>query len=262
MYTKTGLINYISAIGIEPNDTILVHSSMKSIGDVEGGADTVLDAFIEYMKPGLLIFPTHTWAQMNDKYNVFNPMTEPSCVGLLSNLFLKRPGVVRSLHPTHSVAALGQDAESYVDGEEQWDTPCPRKGCWGKLYDRKAKILFLGCSLRNNTLLHGVEEWNSLPMRLADKYQYLKIITPKGQAIDRPLYRHYTPSCDVSQNYGKMEVPFLHTGVAQKGFIGDADSILCDAVGMADLTTFLLQKNPNLFGDPIPVPAKWYMLSA
>lgn len=64
MYTKTDLINCITAIGIKPNDTLLVHSSIKAIGEVEGGADTVLDAFIEYMKPGLLIFPTHTWAQM------------------------------------------------------------------------------------------------------------------------------------------------------------------------------------------------------
>ena len=84
---------------------------MKSVGEVEGGADTVLDAFIDYMKDdGLLIFLTHTWEQINDEYNVFNPMTEPSCVGILTNLFMKRPGAVRSLHPTHSVAAIGKDA--------------------------------------------------------------------------------------------------------------------------------------------------------
>jgi aminoglycoside 3-N-acetyltransferase len=129
MHTKNDLINSISAIGIKPDDTLLVHSSMKSIGEVGGGADTVLDAFIEYMKPGLLIFPTHTWAQMNDEYSVFNPITEPSCVVILSNLFLKRPGVVRSWHPTHSVVAIGKDAISYIRGEELWDTPCPRKGC-------------------------------------------------------------------------------------------------------------------------------------
>lgn len=31
------------------------------------------------------------------------PDTEEACVGLLTNLFRKRPGVVRSLHPTHSM---------------------------------------------------------------------------------------------------------------------------------------------------------------
>lgn len=230
---------------------------MKSIGEVEGGADTVLDAFIEYMKPGLLIFPTHTWAQINEKYPIFNPLTEPSCVGVLTNLFLKRPGVVRSLHPTHSVAALGEDADSYIEGEEKWDTPCPRSGCWGRLYDRKAKILFLGCSLKRNTFLHMIEEWNHIPMRLTEEYQYLKIVLPDGQVINRPIYRHYNPFCDVSENYGKMETPFLHTGIAKRGLMGDAVSILCDAAGMADLTTSFLKRNPDLFGDNAPVPAEW-----
>ena len=40
---------------IEPSDTIMMHSSMKAIGDVEGGADTVLDALSEYLAEGLLV---------------------------------------------------------------------------------------------------------------------------------------------------------------------------------------------------------------
>lgn len=119
MYSKDDIINSIINIGIKRTDTLLVHSSMKSVGIVENGADTVLDAFMEYMKDGLLIFPTHTWAQMNDEYNIFNPETEPSCVGILSNIFRKRPNVIRSLHPTHSVAAYGLDAIEYVSGEEK-----------------------------------------------------------------------------------------------------------------------------------------------
>lgn len=258
MYTKTDLIKYISSLGIKPEDTLLIHSSMKSIGNVENGADTVLDAFIEYMKPGLLIFPTHTWEQINDECQTFIPLTDHSCVGILSNLFLKRPGVVRSWHPTHSVAALGKDAIAYTKGEEKWDTPCSRGGCWGKLYDRKAKILFLGCSMKRNTFLHGVEEWNHIPMRLTDIYQNLKIITPDGREINRPSYRHYSPVGDISANYDKMEAPFIYKGIAKKGLIGDAVSILCDAVEMADLTTSFLQRNPDLFADNVPIPAEWY----
>lgn len=260
MYTKTDIINGLISLDIKPNDTLLVHSSMIAIGDVLGGAETVLDAFIEYMEPGLLIFPTHTWDQINDKYNVYNPKTEPSCVGILSNLFLKRPGVIRSLHPTHSVAALGKDAESYTSKEEEFDTPCPREGCWGKLYDRRAKILFLGCDLRRNTYIHSVEEWNHIPLRLESRYQLLKIITPTDQIIDRPIHRHHNPIIgDVSQNYGKLETPFLHKGIARKGKIGDADSILGEAVAMADLTSSFLQRNQDLFVDDKPVPAHWYL---
>ena len=129
MYVKNDLQNDIKELGINSKDTLLIHSSMKAIGEVEGGADTVLDAFMEYMKEGLLIFPTHTWEQMNNEYRVFRVDTEPSCVGLLTNMFLKRPGVIRSWHPTHSVAAYGRDAKEYISGEENYDTPCPRNGC-------------------------------------------------------------------------------------------------------------------------------------
>ncbi len=260
MYTKADIIKSLVDIGIKPEDTLLVHSSMKAIGEIEGGAETVLDAFIEYMQEGLLIFPTHTWEQINENYNVYNPKTEPSCVGILTNLFLKRPGVIRSLHPTHSVAALGQGAKAYTAGEEQWDTPCPRQGCWGKLYDRKAKILFLGCDLRRNTYLHSVEEWNNIPLRLDNKYQHLKIVNWNDEIIDRPMYRHHNPIIgDVSQNYGKMEESYLYTGIAKKGKIGDANCILGDAVGMADLASSFMKRNPDLFGDNNPVPLDWYM---
>jgi aminoglycoside 3-N-acetyltransferase len=62
MYTKNDLIKHIADMGILPEDTLFVHSSIRAIGKTENGADTVLDAFIEYMRPGLLIFPPHTWA--------------------------------------------------------------------------------------------------------------------------------------------------------------------------------------------------------
>lgn len=259
MYTKQHLIDCLIKIGIKPTDTLLVHSSMKAIGQVDGGADTVLDAFIEYLKDdGLLIFPTHTWKQMSEEYNIFNPKTEPSCVGILTNLFLKRPGVIRSLHPTHSVAALGKDALEYTSGEEHFDTPCSRNGCWGKLYDRKAKILFIGCTMIRNTYIHGVEEWSNIPNRLMDKHRLLKIISPDEGIIDRPMRSHYFPNGNVSYNYDKLLKPFLYHKVARRGKIGDAKSILCDAVGAAEVTTNFLQKNPRLFDDSNPIPKDWY----
>jgi len=54
MYTKEDLKEYLKAMWLTGKETILVHSSMKSIGEVEGRADTVLDALIEYFKDGLL----------------------------------------------------------------------------------------------------------------------------------------------------------------------------------------------------------------
>jgi aminoglycoside 3-N-acetyltransferase len=151
------------------------------------------------------------------------------------------------------------DAVDYASGEEKSDTPCSRNGCWGKLYDRKAKILFLGCSLKKNTFIHSVEEWNQIPNRLMEKPRQLKIIAPDGSIIDRPFHSHYFPDGDVSYNYDKMLAPLLHYGFATKGMIGDAKSVLCDAVEMAEITTRFQQKNPKLFDDGNPIPEEWFI---
>lgn len=57
--------------------------------------------------------PTHTWAQMSEEYSLFDPEKESACVGIIPNIFRKREGVIRSLHPTHSIAAYGPEAEEY-----------------------------------------------------------------------------------------------------------------------------------------------------
>ena len=143
MFTKESLIHDIADMGINPKGTLLIHSSLKSVGPIEGRADVLLDAWCGYMWDGLLIFPTHTWRQIGKETFTFDSRSMPSCVGILPEIFRRRPGAIRSLHPTHSVAALGKDAKDYTAGEEIRTTPCPREGCWGKLLDRDAEILFL-----------------------------------------------------------------------------------------------------------------------
>ena len=157
-YTKKQLTDMIRRMGIQPDDSVMIHASMKSIGNVEGGADTVLDAWMEYLSEGLFMMPAHTWAQMGPDCRVFDPQSMPSCVGLLTNLFRMRPGVVRSLHPTHSIAAYGKGAKDYIAGEETVDTPCHPDGCWGRLENIGAKILLIGVGHERNTFIHSVEE--------------------------------------------------------------------------------------------------------
>ena len=91
-YNKQQLKGQLESMGLKGDETILIHSSMKSIGEVDGGADTVLDAWMEYFNDGLLLLPTHTWKTVNADNPVYNPQTTPSCVGLLTNMFMKRDG--------------------------------------------------------------------------------------------------------------------------------------------------------------------------
>ena len=152
-YTKLDLLQDLADMGLTGQETILIHSSMKSIGPVDGGADTVLDALMEFFRPGLLLLPTHTWRTINAANPVFDVCTSPCCVGILSELFRQCPGVVRSLHPTHSMAGYGQQAVSYLAGEELRNTPGTPGGCYDRLKDVGGKILLVGVTHARNTYM-------------------------------------------------------------------------------------------------------------
>ena len=152
-YTKLDLLQDLADMGLTGQETILIHSSMKSIGPVDGGADTVLDALMEFFRPRLLLLPTHTWRTINAANPVFDVCTSPCCVGILSELFRQCPGVVRSLHPTHSMAGYGQQAVSYLAGEELRNTPCTPGGCYDRLKDVGGKILLVGVTHARNTYM-------------------------------------------------------------------------------------------------------------
>jgi aminoglycoside 3-N-acetyltransferase len=256
MYTKESLIKALEKLGIDRNGTLLVHSSMKSIGEVEGGADTVLDALSEYMKDGLLVLPTHTWSYINAGNPKYYVADSPSCIGILPELFRKRPGVVRSLHPTHSVAALGRDAEEFTAGNEQFDTPCARGSSWGKLLDRKGQIILLGVDLRRNTFMHGVEEWIDIPGRLSQGQEQLYTVLPNGTEISVPSRRHCGDPW--SEYFWKVEDLFEKNGVMHKGQFGDAEVRVCDTVGITELLFKMLSINPDLFSNNNPLDLDLY----
>ncbi|WP_010280458.1 AAC(3) family N-acetyltransferase [Bacillus timonensis] len=244
MYTKQDFLNHLKDLGIDENGTLLVHSSMKSIGQVEGGAETVLDALSEYMKDGLLVFPTHTWSYINAENPRFYVNESPSCVGLLTELFRQRPGVIRSWHPTHSVAALGKGAQEFIAGNEKWDTPCARESSWGKLLDHKATILLVGVDLRRCTYIHGVEEWLDIPGRLTDSHEKLYTVLPDKTEISVPQRRHIGHT---SEKYNRVEEAFLNNQVMYKGHFGDANVRICDTEKMTTLLNALLKEKPDLF---------------
>lgn len=245
-YSKEMLKNQLESMGLRASDTVLVHSSMKAIGDVEGGADTVLDALMEYFAEGLLLLPTHTWAQMSEDHPLYYPDNEPSCVGILTNLFRKREGVVRSLHPTHSIAAFGKNAAEYIKGEEKCNTPCTPGGCYDRLRSVGGKILLIGVGHEKNTFIHSVEEVLNVPNRLTDKPLELYIKMPDGNSRKVYMRKHYNAQQPhISEDFVKLNDAFYEKQVAKKTAFGNAESILCDAKAVFELTRHVLAPDPE-----------------
>ena len=57
---KLDIISDLKKLGICPGDKVLMHSSYKSLGTVDGGIDTFLDALMELLGPdGTLMLPNY-----------------------------------------------------------------------------------------------------------------------------------------------------------------------------------------------------------
>ena len=244
MYTKQDLLSNLSDMNIDPKATLMVHISYKAIGEVEGRGDTVLDALAEYMQPGLLVLPSHTWDNVKVKSNpVMDVLYTPTCVGVLTEIFRKRYGVHRSLHPTHSLAALGREAESFVSGEEHIQTPCGQGGAYYKLWERNAQILLIGVNFARNTFIHGIEEWDGAEGTISKEKSDLYVINHHGNRLYTPQYRH----CALrgSDTFPKLEAPALHNGILTFGKFGDATTRLIRAKPLREMVGGLLKDDPR-----------------
>lgn len=246
MHNRQSLYNDLSAMNLDPAGTAFMHSSMKAIGPVDGGADTVLDALCEYFANGLIALPTHTWKTCTAENPFFDVLHTRSCVGLLPELFRARTNVVRSWHPTHSVAAYGRDAYSFTAGDERFDTPCARGSAWGRLHDRDATILLVGCDLKRLTYLHGVEEWVDVPNRLDEMIPFT-VRTPDGREISAPARPHRGQP---SEQFDRAEEILYAAGAIREGKLGDAKVLLVDARRTRHAMAPVLKAHPELFDGP------------
>ena len=231
MHTVESLQKDLGRLGVDPSGALLVHVSCKTIGEVDGRGDAVLDALSAHMAGGLLMLPGHTWAAVNDTHPVMDARTTPSCVGVLPELFRRRPGVCRSLHPTHSLCGLGRGAGRFLAGDERADTPCGFGTAYRRLYEQRGQILLIGVGFNRNTYIHGVEEWYDVPNRLEEKLKPLFVMDFGGVTRFTPQHRH---SYNSETGPFRAEAAMIAAGAATQGRLGDADCLLCDARKLSD----------------------------
>ena len=218
MLTQANIHDFLKRIGITSADTVLVHTSMRALGEVEGGCDGLIDSFVSYLTDGLFLVPTHTWANVGSKQPIYDVRKTPPCIGALPTVAAFRKDGVRSLHPTHSVAAFGTRARQFVRGEELAGSPCPPGGVWARLYEENAKILLLGVGLNRNTYIHAVDEMIGLPDRLVPPI-WLTVIDDNGQEYRLHFQKHGTTGSDFFENYRK---PLEAVGALKNATLGKA----------------------------------------
>ena len=251
MLIKNELVTAFRNAGLTAGDLVLVHSSLRKLGPVEGGADTVLDALLEVLgQKGTLALPTHTFSVVTARQPVFHQSLTPSNVGTLSNIFRKRAGVLRGLHPTHSVAAIGPLAEKLLEGHEKETTPCSMNSPYVRLRDWNGKVLIIGEGLQCCTLFHACEELAEMTQVCSPYLLELFSFTETNEVIPAPTRRHIINTWD---QFPTLEPHLLANGALKISSIGDCALRLLDARRACDWLVPELQKDQNLI---LPKPSQ------
>jgi aminoglycoside 3-N-acetyltransferase len=162
-FSKQNLVDMLLRLGVTRGDVLLVHSSLDQFDAFLGKPVDIITALEDAVGlTGILIMPTLPFRGSAVDYvresPVFDVTRTPSQMGLLTELFRRMPGVARSVHPTHAVAAWGANAKAFVAGHLRSSTPCGRQTPYGRLLDHNGKILLLGTDITVLTFFHTVEE--------------------------------------------------------------------------------------------------------
>jgi aminoglycoside 3-N-acetyltransferase len=195
--TTASLAGDLRRLGVRPGETLLVHSSLRSLGRVTGGAPAVVRALLAALGPaGTVVVPTQTadnrdpsrwhdpppeswWAEIRNHVVAFDPVSTPSRrMGAVAECVRTWPGAVRSAHPQTSFAAVGPRAAALLAGhhlEAQLGEASPL----ARLAEAGARILLLGVGFDRCTAFHLAEH------RLPDppvRPDACAVITPRGRA--------------------------------------------------------------------------------
>jgi len=232
------------ASGLRRGGMVLVHSSLKSMGYVPGGYETVVRGLINALGPGgTLLMPALSYATVGAEHPVFDVANTPSCVGAITEYFRTRNGTTRSVHPTHSVCGLGPNAKDMLDDHHRDHTPCGANSPYRRLRDRGGQVLMLGCGLKPNTSMHGVEELIEPPYLFGQTITY-RIILPDGSKSEMACRRH--SFAGFRQRYDRIG-PLLEGNGMTIGEVLEATVHILECPRLWEVGASALRRDPLFF---------------
>ncbi|MCS7060708.1 MAG: AAC(3) family N-acetyltransferase [Anaerolineae bacterium] len=212
--TRCRIAEALRAAGLRAGGCALVHSSLSSLGYVPGGATTVIEGLLDALGPeGTLLMPALSYEHVHAHQPFFDVLRTPSNVGVIPETFRLRPGVLRSVNPTHSVCGIGPRACDLLTHHQKDETPCGLHSPFHLLRQVEGQIVFLGCGLRPNTSMHSVEELVEPPYLFGALIAY-RVRLVSGEEITLRCRRHnfagYTQRYD--RLAGLLKARELRTG--------------------------------------------------
>lgn len=173
--TRQSLAADLAVLGLQPGSTVIVHSSLRSLGWVVGGAVTFIHSLMDAVtENGTIVMPTQStdytdpagWRHppvpeawhdgIRASMPPFDPARTPTRrMGTVPELFRTWPGVLRSNHPSGSFAAWGRHAAQVTErhGPQRIGEESPM----AELYRLDGLVLLAGVGFERNTSFHLAE---------------------------------------------------------------------------------------------------------
>jgi len=235
---------------IPPGSLLLVHASFRQCKAEGLTPEEVIGLLLSRLGPqGTLAMPTFSYNYIrHPSSTAYDPAVTPGVEnGILSEIFRKTPGVLRSSNPTYSVAVCGKYAELLTSGSKD-NAGLGHGSSYENAMKLGAKILLLHVGNNRNSMLHYAEivsgvPYNDIPFR---ESWGRTALTVHGEMELLPEF----PAC--SEEFSKFDGPFVREGFAQK--IGD--SFLIDSAAMVKYICRAIGKQPDIMlcRDPLCEP--------
>jgi aminoglycoside 3-N-acetyltransferase len=258
-HTRSQLTRDFAALGVTPGQTIMLHSSIKAVGPVLGGPNTIVQALLDALGPDGTLMMYAGWHDIPDfvldlppderqVYYAEHPAFDPRLArAVRDNSYLAEvvrtwPGAERSLNPEASMVALGALAEP-LTRDHPLNYGYGPGSPLAKLVEWRGRVLLLGAPLDNITLLHYAE--NRARMRHKNIIHYQCPILRDGQTVWVDIEDYETGETHADYSFEQIAQAYLAQHATPQGRVGDAPSFLFDA---AALTVFAIDWLEAHFG--------------
>lgn len=188
------ILKALLALGRFSKKGVMVHSSLSVCGHILGGPRKVIEVLSTWVGGRDLVMPTHTYCypEADGKIPQFNPCVTSSRVGVISDIFWRQPNVIRSLHPTHSIACLGPGAQTLCAEHELCRTPCGPDTPYEKMVAQEFSVLMFAVSMRFYTLFYTAEDAAQVGHLYEPVPYRLQVVSPIGKVLEVVMHRHDT----------------------------------------------------------------------
>ena len=243
-------------VGLGSGDVVLVHSALRTLGAVNGGADTVVDALLDVLGPrGTLVAPAFTFVHEVEADPVVDPAADRSEMGAISEAVRQRPDALRSTAFRHSFAAIGRRAD-VITGVDPALAPYDLRSAFGVMLALDAHVLLLGVTYSNSTS-HHFGEWMSEVSYRHPVERHVRVRRVDGTVVGQVMTDYQPrPSADGSY-YGTRATDFNHLGrmLEERGLVaigpvGNAMARRFPMRGLIALAQAEAARDENVFRTP------------